>query len=128
MQIIFAQLERGANKNVTWYKAYKPWVGYDDVQDIIFVKIHQKYHGFCQKLHREGKYCYSMFQNAEVDLEQLFGNIEEVADVSQRLLTKLEEALYGKDFDHQVLGELSLHYFRIKIVRSWMYPRDFSPS
>ena len=29
-------------------------------------------------------------------------------DVSQRLLTKLEEALNGKDFDHQVLGELSL--------------------
>ena len=55
-----------------------------------------------------------MFQNAEVDLEQLFGNIEEVADVSQRLLTKLEEALNGKDFDHQVLGELYLHYLGLK--------------
>ena len=33
---------------------------------------------------------------------------EIVADVSQRLLTKLEEALNGKDFDHQVLGELYL--------------------
>ena len=42
---------------------------------------------------------------------------EIIADVSQRLLTKLEESLNGKDFDHQVLGELSLHYFRIKIVR-----------
>ena len=31
---------------------------------------------------------------------------EIIADVSQRLLTKLEEALNGKDFDHQVLGEL----------------------
>ena len=40
---------------------------------------------------------------------------ETIADVSQRLLTKLEEALNGKDFDHQVLGELSLCCFRIKI-------------
>ena len=30
-----------------------------------------------------------------------------MADVSQRLLTKLEEALNGKDFDQQVIGELS---------------------
>ena len=41
----------------------------------------------------------------------------EVMNVSQRLLTKLEEALNGKDFDYQVHGELSLHNFRIKIVR-----------
>ena len=40
---------------------------------------------------------------------------ETIADVSQRLVTKLEEALNGKDFDHQVLGELSLCCFRIKI-------------
>ena len=45
------------------------------------------------------------FQHADVDIEQLFGNIEEVADVSQRLLTKLEDALNGKDFEQQVLGE-----------------------
>ena len=45
------------------------------------------------------------FQHPEVDVDHLFGNIEEVADVSQRLLTKLEEALNGKDFDQQVIGE-----------------------
>ena len=53
---------------------------------------------------------------------------EIIADVSQRLLTKLEEALNGKDFDHQVLGELCLYNIRIEIVRYLMYHRDFSPS
>ena len=48
-----------------------------------------------------------IFQHPEVDIDHLFGNIEEVADVSQRLLTKLEEALNGKDFDQQVIGEPS---------------------
>lgn len=46
------------------------------------------------------------YQHPDVDIEHLFGNIEEVADVSQRLLTKMEEALNGKDFDQQVIGEL----------------------
>ena len=41
---------------------------------------------------------------------------EIIADVSQRLLTKLEEALNWKDFDHQVLGELSFCCLRINII------------
>ncbi|KAL3842358.1 hypothetical protein ACJMK2_020381 [Sinanodonta woodiana] len=41
---------------------------------------------------------------ADIDTESLFGNIEEVADVSQKLLTKLEDAVNGKDFTQQTIG------------------------
>ena len=34
-------------------------------------------------------------------------------DISQRLFTNLEEALNGKDFDHQVLGELYLRTYSV---------------
>ncbi|KAK3591896.1 hypothetical protein CHS0354_005105 [Potamilus streckersoni] len=40
----------------------------------------------------------------DIDTESLFGNIEEVADVSQKLLTKLEDAVNGKDFAQQMIG------------------------
>ncbi|XP_063400235.1 dynamin-binding protein-like [Mytilus trossulus] len=40
----------------------------------------------------------------DVDVEAVFGNIEDVADVSQRLLTLLEDAVNGKDFEDQLLG------------------------
>ncbi|KAL4224790.1 hypothetical protein ACF0H5_015486 [Mactra antiquata] len=43
-------------------------------------------------------------KHREVDVEHLLGNIEEVADVSQKLLTKLEDATNGKDFSEQVIG------------------------
>lgn len=39
-----------------------------------------------------------------VDVDFLFGNMEEIADVSQRLLTSLESAISGKDFHAQVVG------------------------
>ena len=34
----------------------------------------------------------------------LMGNIEDVADMSQRLLTALEGAVQGKGFEEQVIG------------------------
>ncbi|XP_070200464.1 dynamin-binding protein-like [Littorina saxatilis] len=39
-----------------------------------------------------------------VDVEFLFGNMEEIADVSQRLLTSLESATSGKAFSDQIVG------------------------
>jgi hypothetical protein len=45
-----------------------------------------------------------MFQHKEVDVLMMCGNIEEVAEVSQKLLTKLEDATNGKDFSQQVIG------------------------
>jgi len=44
-------------------------------------------------------------QNAGVDIDAVFGNIEDVADVSQRLLTLLENAVNGQDFEDQLLGK-----------------------
>ncbi|KAL5007497.1 hypothetical protein ScPMuIL_016303 [Solemya velum] len=41
---------------------------------------------------------------ADLDVETLFGNMEEIADVSQRLLTKLEDAVSKHDFSHQLVG------------------------
>ena len=41
-----------------------------------------------------------------VDVEFLFGNMEEIADVSQRLLTSLESAISGKAFQDQIVGRL----------------------
>ena len=48
-----------------------------------------------------------------------------MADVSQRLLTKLEEALNGKDFDQQVIGELSceLHHENTSL---WGFPQGLT--
>jgi hypothetical protein len=34
------------------------------------------------------------------------GNIEDVADMSQRLLTALEGAVQGKVFEEQVIGKI----------------------
>ena len=53
------------------------------------------------------RYCmYLLFlQNARVDIDAVFGNIEDVADVSQRLLTLLENAVNGQDFEDQLLGK-----------------------
>ena len=35
----------------------------------------------------------------------LFGNIEEVSEISQLLLTSLEAGVSGKEFEEQVVGE-----------------------
>ena len=35
----------------------------------------------------------------------LFGNMDEVVEVSQKLLTSLETATKGKDFDEQIVGK-----------------------
>ncbi|XP_045175182.2 dynamin-binding protein-like isoform X2 [Mercenaria mercenaria] len=43
-------------------------------------------------------------KHKEVDVVLMFGNIEEVAEVAQKLLTKLEDATNGKDFPQQVIG------------------------
>lgn len=39
-----------------------------------------------------------------MDVGVLMGNIEDVADMSQRLLTALEGAVQGKGFEEQVIG------------------------
>ncbi len=39
------------------------------------------------------------------DLETLFGNMDEVIEVSQKLLTSLETATVGKEFNEQIVGE-----------------------
>lgn len=52
-------------------------------------------------------YFHILFQHFDVDVEAVFGNIEDVADVSQRLLTLLENAVNGKDFEEQLLGKFS---------------------
>ncbi|XP_061166815.1 dynamin-binding protein-like [Saccostrea echinata] len=43
-------------------------------------------------------------RHPEVDLSVLMGNIEDVADISQRLLSALEGAVQGKDFEEEVIG------------------------
>ncbi|KAK3102404.1 hypothetical protein FSP39_011155 [Pinctada imbricata] len=43
-------------------------------------------------------------KHPEVDTDLLLGNMEDIADVSQRLLTQLEAAIQGKEFDQQVIG------------------------
>ena len=45
------------------------------------------------------------FKCAGCDLEMLFGNMDEVVEVSQKLLTSLEAATKGKDFDEQIVGK-----------------------
>ncbi|ELU16231.1 hypothetical protein CAPTEDRAFT_105924, partial [Capitella teleta] len=42
-------------------------------------------------------------------MDTLFGNVDEVMDVSQRLLNELESATAGKDFDQQLIGPCFLH-------------------
>lgn len=39
------------------------------------------------------------------DLETLFGNMDEVVEVSQKLLTSLEASTKGKEFSQQIVGE-----------------------
>ena len=38
-------------------------------------------------------------------MEMLFGNMDEVVEVSQKLLTSLEAATKGKEFDQQIVGK-----------------------
>ena len=48
------------------------------------------------------------FQPSDLDMQLLFGNMEEVIVVSQQLLNKLEEATQGKEFEEQLIGQRSL--------------------
>lgn len=41
----------------------------------------------------------------DVDLEFILGNMEEIADVSQKLLVNLEMCVSGKSFGEQCVGE-----------------------
>ncbi|XP_060066478.1 dynamin-binding protein-like [Ylistrum balloti] len=43
-------------------------------------------------------------KHPDVDIEIMFGNMEEIAEVSQRLLTLMEEAVYTREFQDQVIG------------------------
>ena len=53
-------------------------------------------------------FCWHSFQVPScVDIVYLFGNMEEIADVSQRLLTSLESATSGKEFQDQIVGKFS---------------------
>ena len=45
------------------------------------------------------------YKCAGCDLEMLFGNMDEVVEVSQKLLTSLEAATKGKEFDEQIVGK-----------------------
>ena len=47
----------------------------------------------------------SILQCPGCDLELLFGNMDEVVEVSQKLLTSLEAATKGKEFNQQIVGE-----------------------
>ena len=47
----------------------------------------------------------SPLQPGDVDLETLFGNMAEVVALSQSLLTALEEATAGREFDDQLIGQ-----------------------
>ena len=49
--------------------------------------------------------CDPCCQCPSVDLETLLGNVEEVVEVSQKLLTQLEGATSGRDFDKQIIGK-----------------------
>ena len=39
-----------------------------------------------------------------MDIQSLFGNIKEVKEVSQALLSSLETGTKGKDFDQKIVG------------------------
>ncbi|KAH3885546.1 hypothetical protein DPMN_009541, partial [Dreissena polymorpha] len=43
-------------------------------------------------------------KHPDMDVDHLCGNVEEVAEVSQKLLTRLEDATQGKDFNQTVIG------------------------
>ena len=43
-----------------------------------------------------------------LDVETLFGNIDEVIEMSQKLLMHLEGGTSGKDFDEQIIGKVRL--------------------
>ncbi|XP_067655097.1 dynamin-binding protein-like [Haliotis asinina] len=45
-----------------------------------------------------------------VDMEVVFGNIEEIAEVSQKLLTMLEGCINGKTFEEQLIGPNFVHF------------------
>ena len=55
-------------------------------------------------------------QPKAVDVEQLVGNVEEVSEVSQKLLTKLEEATHGKDFNQQIIGKTWYNFNSISFL------------
>lgn len=44
-------------------------------------------------------------------MDTLFGNLDEVIEVSQCLLNELEAATAGKTFENQLIGEKILHSF-----------------
>jgi hypothetical protein len=50
-----------------------------------------------------------------VDLDLLFGNMDQVMALSQRLLTAMEESTQGKDFEEQKIGDLIVLFF-FKII------------
>ncbi|XP_071100448.1 dynamin-binding protein-like isoform X2 [Haliotis cracherodii] len=45
-----------------------------------------------------------------VEMEVVFGNIEEIADVSQSFLTMLEGCINGKTFEEQIIGPNFVHF------------------
>ncbi|KAH9495018.1 hypothetical protein Btru_018443 [Bulinus truncatus] len=47
---------------------------------------------------------------AAVDVDFLLGNMEEIADVSQKVLATLEASVAGKSFDEQIVGKCFTHY------------------
>ncbi|KAH9495019.1 hypothetical protein Btru_018446 [Bulinus truncatus] len=47
---------------------------------------------------------------AAVDVEFLLGNMEEIADVSQKVLATLEASVAGKSFDEQIVGKCFTRY------------------
>lgn len=49
-------------------------------------------------------------------METLFGNMEEIADVSQRLLIKLEDALAKHDLDHQLIGKMKKNILKCSVL------------
>jgi hypothetical protein len=59
-------------------------------------------------------------------MDTLFGNIDEVIEVSQRLLTELESATAGKDFDDQLIGSCLYRdqYARIDLNGFFSHSRD----
>ncbi|KAK0068512.1 dynamin-binding protein, partial [Biomphalaria pfeifferi] len=47
---------------------------------------------------------------AGVDVEFLLGNMEEIADVSQKVLATLETSVSGKNFEEQIVGKCFTHF------------------
>ncbi|XP_069133070.1 dynamin-binding protein-like [Argopecten irradians] len=43
-------------------------------------------------------------KHSDVDIELVFGNMEEIAEVSQRLLTLMEEAVGAREFQDKIIG------------------------